>query len=144
MRKKTPKQGTIEKKSMDESWLLSMSNVPSGAFQVVPMVKKKFSCQGRIRKRRGLHPWVGRSPEEEQGNPPQYSYLKNPMDRGVQRAMVHRVAKNQTKLKRLCIAHSTHFHLSHSLPNLSPYFTLGCQFGTVKTSLTRFISRNNY
>ena len=30
----------------------------------------------------GLIPGSGRAPEEENGNPTQYSYLRNPMDRG--------------------------------------------------------------
>ena len=34
--------------------------------------------------------------EEENGNPLQYSCLKNPMDRGVWQATVHRVAKSWT------------------------------------------------
>ena len=34
--------------------------------------------------------------EEGNGNPLQYSGLKNPMDRGVWWAIVHRVAKGQT------------------------------------------------
>ena len=40
-----------------------------------------------------------RSPEEENGNPLQYSCLENPMDRGAWRATVHRVGKrlNMTK-----------------------------------------------
>ena len=49
-------------------------------------------------------PWSGRSPGGRHGNPFQYSCLKNPMDRGAWRATVHRVAKSQTRLKRL----STH------------------------------------
>ena len=32
------------------------------------------------------------------GNPLQYSYLENPMDRGAWRATVHGVAKSQTRL----------------------------------------------
>ena len=35
----------------------------------------------------------GRSPGEGNGNPPQYSCLENPMDRGAWWATVHRVAK---------------------------------------------------
>ena len=35
------------------------------------------------------------------GNPPQYSCLENPMDRGDYQAMVYGVAKSQTGLKRL-------------------------------------------
>jgi len=52
----------------------------------------------------GLIPELGRSPGEGNGNPLQYSCLKNPMDRGAWRATVHGVAKSQTRLKGL----STH------------------------------------
>ena len=40
-----------------------------------------------------------RSPGEGSGSPLQYSYLENPMDRGVWRAMVHGVTQSQTRLK---------------------------------------------
>ena len=40
-----------------------------------------------------LIPGSGRSPEEEKGNPLQYSCLGNPMDRGAWQATVHGVAK---------------------------------------------------
>jgi len=40
----------------------------------------------------------GRSPEEGNGNPLQYSCLENPMDRGAWWATVHGVAKSQTRL----------------------------------------------
>ena len=38
----------------------------------------------------------GRSPEEGNGNPIQYSCLENPMNRGAWWATVHGVAKSQT------------------------------------------------
>ena len=41
----------------------------------------------------GLNPESGRCPREGNGNPPQYSYLGNPMDRGAWWAIVHGVAK---------------------------------------------------
>ena len=41
----------------------------------------------------GLIPWLGRSFEEGNGNPLQYSFLGNPMDREVCQATVHRVCK---------------------------------------------------
>ena len=44
----------------------------------------------------GSIPGSGRCPGEGNGNPLQYSGLKNPMDRGVWRATVHGVAKSQT------------------------------------------------
>ena len=49
-------------------------------------------------------PGSGRSLGGGHGNPLQYSRLENPMDRGAWRATVHKVAKSQTRLKRL----STH------------------------------------
>ena len=39
-------------------------------------------------------PGSGRSPEEGNGNPFQYSCLENPMDRGAWLATVHGVAKD--------------------------------------------------
>ena len=49
----------------------------------------------------GLIPESGRSPGGEHGNPLQYSYLENAMDRGAWWAIVHGVAKSQTPLKQL-------------------------------------------
>ena len=46
-------------------------------------------------------PGSGRSPAEGNGNPLQYSCLENPMDRGTWQAIVHGVAKNQTRLRDL-------------------------------------------
>ena len=46
----------------------------------------------------GSIPGLGRSPGEGNGNPFQYSCLKNPMDRAAWRATVHRVAKSRTRL----------------------------------------------
>ena len=48
-------------------------------------------------------PGSGRSPGGGNGNPLQYSCLKNPMNRGASQAMVQRVAKRWTQL-------STHTH----------------------------------
>ena len=44
----------------------------------------------------GLIPGSGRSSGGGNGNPSQYSYLENPMDRGAGQAIVHGVAKSQT------------------------------------------------
>ena len=45
-----------------------------------------------------LIPGLGRSPGGRNGNPLQYSWLENPMDRGAWQAMVHRVTKSWTQL----------------------------------------------
>ena len=44
----------------------------------------------------GSIPGLGRSPEERNGYPLQYSALENSMDRGAWQAIVHGVAKSQT------------------------------------------------
>ena len=47
---------------------------------------------------------LGRCPGGDHGNPLQYSWLENPVDRGTWQATVHGVEKSWTQLKRL----STH------------------------------------
>ena len=49
----------------------------------------------------GLIPVLGTTSGEEHGNLFQYSCLENPLDRGAWQAIVHGVAKSQTRLKRL-------------------------------------------
>ena len=49
----------------------------------------------------GSVPGWGRSPGGGHGNPLQYSWLENPMDRGPWWATVHRVTKSRTQLKWL-------------------------------------------
>ena len=46
----------------------------------------------------GLIPGLGRSPAGGCGNPLQYSWLENPMDRGAWQARVHGVKKSWTRL----------------------------------------------
>ena len=46
----------------------------------------------------GLIPGSGRSPAGGNGNPLQYSCLKNPKDRGAWRATVHEVSKSLPRL----------------------------------------------
>ena len=43
---------------------------------------------------------LGKSPEEGNGNPLQYSCLENSMDRGAWWATVHAVAKSHTRLSK--------------------------------------------
>ena len=67
------------------------------------MVKNSSAKAGDIRDT-GLIPGLGLSPGGGHGNPLQYSCLESLLDRGSWQATVHRVAKSQTRLKRL----STH------------------------------------
>ena len=56
-------------------------------------------------------PKLGRSPEEGNGYPLQYSYLENPRDREAWWAIVHGVAKSHTWLSDLGHRHThTHIH----------------------------------
>ena len=64
------------------------------------MVKNLPANAGDVREVGSIPGW-GRSPVGEQGNPLQYSFLENPMDRGAWQATVHRMAKSQTRLKQL-------------------------------------------
>ena len=66
---------------------------------------KEPACQCRDIRDADSIPESGRSPGVGPGNPRQYPYLENPMDRGAWQATVHRVAKNQTQLKPLSISY---------------------------------------
>ena len=70
------------------------------------MVKNPPANAGDLRDASLIRRW-GRSSGEENGNPLQYSYLENPMDRGAWRAIVHGIAKSQPQRKQLSI-YSTH------------------------------------
>ena len=66
---------------------------------MVLVVKSLPANTGGI-KDAGLMLVSGRSPGGGNGNPLQYSCLENPMDRGAWQAIVHRVTKSRTQLKR--------------------------------------------
>ena len=66
-----------------------------GASQVALVVKNPPASAGDVRDV-GLIPGLGGSPGGGHGNPLQYSYLENPMDRGAWRATVRRVTQSQT------------------------------------------------
>ena len=56
----------------------------------------------------GSIPGLERSTGGGHGNPLQYSCLENPMDREAWRAVVHRVKKSWTQLKRFSMYASCH------------------------------------
>ena len=73
---------------------LDESHRHSGGFPGSSGVKNPPANAGDV----GSIPGSGRTPAEENGNPLQYSCLKNPMNRGAWRATVHSVTKSQTRL----------------------------------------------
>ena len=66
-----------------------------GASQVV-LVVKTLPANAGDKRDAGLIPGLGRSLGEGNGNPPQNSCLKNPMDRGDRQAAVHGMAEADT------------------------------------------------
>ena len=70
----------------------------------------------------GSFPGSGRSPEEENGNPLQYSCLENPMDRRAWQATVHSVTRVGQDL-----ALSFFFFLTDSQPTSNALLTHWCQ-----------------
>ena len=82
------------------SWLLMIINLASfcrvpcrkRASQVALVVRNSPANAGDIRDE-GSTPGLGRSPERGHGNPLQYSYLENLMDRGAWQAIIHGVER---------------------------------------------------
>ena len=62
------------------------------------VVKNLSANAGYMRDAGSIH-GSGRSPGEENGNPPEYSCLENPMDKGSWKATVHGVTNSQIQLK---------------------------------------------
>ena len=67
------------------------------AFQVALVVKNPPASTG-VARDLGSIPGSGRFLGEGHGNPLQYSYLENPMDRGAWWATVHGAVKSWTRL----------------------------------------------
>ena len=73
--------------------------------QVALVVKNPPACAGDTRDV-GSIPGSVRSPEEENGNPLQYSCLGNPMVREAGWATVHRVTKSRKRLSTHTCTHA--------------------------------------
>ena len=77
--------------------------------QVVLLVKNPPANSGDVRGTGSIPP-LGRSPGAGHSDPLRYSCLENAMDRGAWRVIVHGVAKNQTRLKRVSMHTYRHTH----------------------------------
>ena len=84
---------------------------------LVAQISKESACQCR---RAGFIPWWGRSCGEGNGNPLQYSCLKNPMDRGAWWATVPGVTRSQIIIMALIdiFEHLTMCRCSANFPSL--------------------------
>ena len=94
---------------------------------------KESTCQCRRCKRYGFDIWLGKIPWVRNGNPPQYSCLGDPMDRGGWQTTVYGVAKSWTWLKWL----SMYTHLFHLTLDSR---TTGFEFITSWVGLPRWLS----
>ena len=74
----------------------------------------------------GSIPGSGRSPGEGNGNPPHYSCLENPIDRGAWRAAVHGVVKSRTQHAHTRAHTHTHTHHLSQEAFLNPLGALPC------------------
>ena len=68
---------------------------PLWASHVALVIKNPPASAGDLRDA-GLISGLERTPGERNGNPLQYSFLENPINRGAWQAMVHSVTKSQT------------------------------------------------
>ena len=80
------------------SMIFTHFNVPFRGSLVALVVKNSPTNAGDIQDV-GSILGSGRTPEGEHGNPLQYSCLENPMDRGAWGVKVHRIARNQARLR---------------------------------------------
>ena len=83
---------TVYKKISNNTVELDLNQKNTLVFPVAQQVKKICLQCRRGRPILGL----GRSPEEGNDNPLQYSSLKNPMDKGAWNSVVHRVTESNT------------------------------------------------
>ena len=81
-------------KSLRTAAWLFVSVCISNTFQVAQWSRIHLQC--RKAEDTGLIPRSGRSPEEGNGYPLQYSYLENSMDKGSWQAIVHGFAESDT------------------------------------------------
>ena len=78
-----------------QAWAFRAPPPVSGASQVAQVVKNPLANAGDT-ENVGSIPGAAGSPGRGHCNPPQYSCLENPMDRGAWWAIVHGAAKSQT------------------------------------------------
>ena len=83
-----------EKDGEMEGWLLFSFLISKS--EIGSVVKNLPASAGDL----GSIPGLGRSPGGGNGNPLQYSWMDDPMDRGAWQAVVHGVTKTQTRLNR--------------------------------------------
>ena len=100
---------------MEENDALSLFCILHRASPMAQQVKNS-PCQCRRCRRHGFIPWVRKIPGGENGNPFQYSFLKNPMDRGTWWVIVQRTANSWTRLS----THATGQNIY-----VSDYFNIG-------------------
>ena len=91
------------------NWGLVALSFPGGS------AVKESSCRVGVARDMDLIPGSGRSPEEGNGYPLQYSFLENPLDRGSWQAIQSIGSQSLTRVKRL----SAHAYLLYNVALVS-------------------------
>ena len=96
------------------------------ASQVMLLVKNQPANAEDMRDKDSI-PGLGRSPGGGQGNPLQYSCLKNPIDRGAWQATVCSVTKSWTRLSRYAYIEISNKNLLYSTGNYTQYSVISSE-----------------
>ena len=94
---------------------------------------KEYSSQCRGDKRWGFSPWVGRAPRVGSGNPLQYSWGGNSMDRGAWRATVHGVTESWTWPS----THTRRILNKGQFDKIFPFFILSTFISDIKNEMKK-------
>ena len=107
---------------------LQSCNALLGACQVVLVVKNLPANVVDLRDACSI-PGLGKSPGGRHGNPPQYCWLENPIDRKAWWATVHKMVKSWTQLKQLNARNSLFLQINYD--TLPLYFSIGKTYNSV-------------
>ena len=123
----------MEKQIMFRRWLLLLSFPSGSGFKRIYL-----QCRGC-----GFHPWKGKTPGGEHGNPLQYSCLGNSKDREAWQSTDHRVTESWAWLSNwACTNTDVTVQLLSHVPQFATPWTAMCQATlsfTVSWSLLKFM-----
>ena len=78
------------------------------------LIVKNLAASAGDESNTGSIPGSGRASGEGNGNPLQYSYLENPVDRGACQATVQKVARSRSDMTEACIHVNTNLSIFNS------------------------------
>ena len=90
--------------------------------------ERESACQCRRHRRHGFSIWMEKMPWRGNGNPLQYSFLKNPTDGGTWQAAVQGVTKSRTQLSNWAYIDSYFYIIFLSTQRFKVVLTLTGKF----------------